>query len=433
MTPSIRRIFTVKRLIFLLFLVCAVLGFRLIKPAVPMEFDLLAGPLGSTFYSDALRYRQILARHGVTLNVIETSGSVDNLRRLTEAERPTAAFADAVQVVQDKVGAQTGGISSLGTLYLQPLWFFVTKGAGIEDLTDLRGHRVAPGRKGGSARMLAVFLMDATGLEEDVDIVQVDGSGDDPTVAEALDALRTKRVAAIIATGLPDSPLIDGLLRETELDAFPVSRSEAIALRFQFLRVVRLPEGAHDLKANIPTRDLQLLAAGTELLVADQFPPVLTDLLLEAGAEIHGEPTLFSRRGEFPTPDMVSLPLNLAASHYFKDGPPALREVLPFQLATLVDRFFTMAVALGSAALALFGLLPKLLAMPFNLSLKKVYRRLEVIEKSMATDPDRAAVIAELNALDRISAGMRVPMKTLEAPWFELRQNIHDFRDRLDR
>ena len=68
------------------------LALTLIGPAVPNEIDLLTGPEGSTFYEDGLRYREFLGRHGVTVRLQETSGSVENLATLTEAEGPTAAF-----------------------------------------------------------------------------------------------------------------------------------------------------------------------------------------------------------------------------------------------------------------------------------------------------------------------------------------------------
>jgi hypothetical protein len=74
------------------------------------------------------------------------------------------------------------------------------------------------------------------------------------------------------------------------------------------LQPVRFPEGAHDLKANIPDHDLQLLAARAQLVVSESFPPALADLLLQAASEIHRGATPFSARGEFPNPESATLP-----------------------------------------------------------------------------------------------------------------------------
>jgi hypothetical protein len=202
-------------------------------------------------------------------------------------------------------------------------------------------------------------------------------------------------------------------------------------LQFPFLREVRLPEGAYDLAENIPPQDLSLLAAGTELLVSDQFPPALTDLLVAAATEIHGEPTLFSSRDEFPDPEMVSLPLNMSAELYYRDGPPALRKILPFRWATLIDRFSKVVVAFGSLAIALFGVLPKLLTGMFDRNLGNIYRSMETIEKSLAGSPDRKALLDELDELDKKSNVMKVPLKALIGPWMEQRQNLCDLRERV--
>jgi hypothetical protein len=71
---------------------------------------------------------------------------------------------------------------------------------------------------------------------------------------------------------------------------------------------VRFPEGAHDLKANIPDHGLQLLAARAQLVVSESFSPALADLLLQAASEIHRGATPFSARGEFPNPATATLP-----------------------------------------------------------------------------------------------------------------------------
>ena len=78
--------FTIPRIAALSVLLFAMLLVVLTKLSAPPEFDFLAGPKDSTFYKDALRFKDILMRDGVRLNVIETKGSLDNLRLLLEAQ-----------------------------------------------------------------------------------------------------------------------------------------------------------------------------------------------------------------------------------------------------------------------------------------------------------------------------------------------------------
>lgn len=174
-----------------------------------------------------------------------------------------------------------------------------------------------------------------------------------------------------------------------------------------------------------------MLAADTELLVSDQFPAALTDLLVAAATEIYAEPTLFSERDEFPDPQMVSLPLNMSAELYYRDGSPALRRILPLRWATLIDRFSKVVVAFGSLAIALFGVLPKLLNAMFERNLGNIYRSMEAIEKSLAGNPDRKALLDELDVLDKTSNEMKVPLKALIGPWMEQRQNLYGLRKRV--
>jgi hypothetical protein len=104
---------------------------------------------------------------------------------------------------------------------------------------------------------------------------------------------------------------------------------------------------------------------------------------------------------------------------------------LPFRLATLVDRFLWIAASVASAALALFGLLPKLLSFRYKRSSLALYQRLEGVEKSLGTDADKAALRAELEDIEHISTALRVP-KNLRPDYFGLRQDIHDVRARVN-
>lgn len=419
---------TGRRLAALLFVVSVLLAVGLIKPAVPNEIRLFTGPDGSTFHQYGLRYKEILERDGITVRVEETRGSLENLTRLLEEEAVSAAIVDAVQIDQSTRSGVPTGVSSLGTLSLEPIWVFGQRDAGIDGLGDLRGHRVAPGWQGSGARVLTLLLLEATGIDDRVEVAP----GRDVVPEDMPAMMQANRIGALIASGQPDSRMIDTLLRSPELEVLAIPRAEAITLKYPFLEQVRLPEGAHDLESNIPERDLTLLAAGTELLVSDPLSPGLADLLLEAANEIHGEATLFSEPGRFPSSDVASIPLSVAARHYYADGPSALQEYLPFRLATLVDRFLLVAVAIASSAVAIFGILPRLLSVPFNMTVGRVYRRIAAIERSLSSVPDREALLAELDELDRVTADMRVPMRSLVPPWFELRQNLHDLRDRLE-
>ncbi|MGE0641020.1 MAG: TAXI family TRAP transporter solute-binding subunit [Thermoanaerobaculia bacterium] len=399
-----------------------------IGPAVPREIRLLTGPEGTTFHEDGLRYREVLARHGIEVRVETTGGSIENLRGVAEAEVPTAGF---VWGLWDPSGQQREppeGIRSLGTMGLQPLWLFVRRDLAATGFAALRGARVEAGRDGSDARLLAFLVFREEGVGEGIDFGQTH-----PVTPEEVEAaLDREQLAAIMTAGTPDSRWIDGLLRSPRLQVMSIRRAAAFALRFPFLEVVRFPEGGHDLRANLPDHDLQLLAARTQLIVSDHFPPALTDLLLQAAAEIHGNATRFSAHGQFPRPESTPLTLHRAARNYYEHGPSKLQAFLPFRLATWLNRFAVSFVAVASAAVTLFNVLPALIGLPFRRRLRQGFSDLRAIERSAAAGAARQGLLDRLADVDRTTAGIRIPLRSLEPQWLELRQYLHDLRERLD-
>jgi hypothetical protein len=445
---------TVPRIAALSALLFAAFLFFLTKMTAPPEFDFLAGPEDSTFYNDALVYREILARDGVTLNIIETKGSVENLERLREAEEPMAGFVDAVgaillaeeaaeeaseEVPADEAGTETpddeeasGPVTSLGAIYLQPAWLFIPAAVEMGGIESMNEMRLGVGPEGSTSRLLASLLADY--VQDDVRVEMVDLTGSDKLLEadEIIDALKTGQVQAAFVVGQPQNQPVDSLLREPGLRPASFRRTEAYTLHFPYLAPIRLPEGGHDLGENLPSETVNSLAASTELLVTDLFPPPLADLLLQATGEIYGEASLFTERDAFPNPDMVSITLNTSAARYFESGPPFLRKYLPFQLATWIDRFIMVVVGFGSVAIALFSIVPRLISMHLERKLQAAFRRMEEVEKQwVAGSSDQATLLARLDEVDEETLGIRVYLRSGIGSWMETRQFLHDLRERV--
>ena len=402
----------------LIFGVVAVLALRLIGPAVPNEIWLLTGPEGTTFHDDGLLYQDTLGRHGMTVHLVPTSSSIENLETLIEAENPTAGF---IWGLWDNEGRKTEppeGVESLGTLYRLPLWVFARKEADVAQLRDLSGFRVEAGRRGSDSQLLAMFLLKEEGIGDDVEVSQTTVM----TREQVREAVQDSRVGAIIAVGEPDSELIDTLLRSPDLQVLSIDRADAFAIQYPFLQSVGFPEGGHDLRANIPGEDLRLLAATSQLVVSDLFPPAIADLLLQTAREIHGRATPFSARGEFPNPETAPLPLNRAADKFYTEGPSKLQRYLPFRLASWVDRFLAALVAIASAAVTIFKIVPAIVSLPFRRRILHGYRDLQALEQSAAAGTDRKTLLEEWDRIDRDTATIEPPLRNLATQWLELRQ-----------
>jgi hypothetical protein len=222
------------------------------------------------------------------------------------------------------------------------------------------------------------------------------------------------------------------LLRSDELQVLSIERAKAFAIQYPFLQAVQFPEGGHDLRANLPGQDLQLLTATAQLIVSDLFPPAMADLLLQAAREIHREATPFSSRGEFPNPSTAPLPLNRAAEKFYAEGPSKLQNFLPFRMASWVDRFAAAFVAIASAAVTIFNIVPALVSIPFRRRIKRGYRGLEALERSASAATDKKTLLEEWSRIDRSTATIEPPLRSLGTQWLELRQYMHDMHDRLE-
>src|SRR5258706_12894171 len=91
------------------------LAIKFIGPAPPDTIVLLAGRKESSYYNIAGRYAKIIARSGVKVQVIETDGAQDNLRRLADRKmHPAEGF--VLGGTSD--GIDIGGQISLGSVFM---------------------------------------------------------------------------------------------------------------------------------------------------------------------------------------------------------------------------------------------------------------------------------------------------------------------------
>lgn len=205
---------TWRRIALLVFAMAVLMALRLIGPAVPKEIRWLTGPKGTTFFENGLRYRAFLEHHGIEVALEPTDGSIETLKRLAEAQSPSAGFVSGLWNASGHTTEAPEGLESIGTMYPQPLWVFARKGTEPGGLAGLGGQQVEAGESGSDGRLLALLLLSEAGIAGEVDFAP--GNRTTPDRIEA--AVRNDEVSAIIAAGEPDSVVIDRLLRTPELE-----------------------------------------------------------------------------------------------------------------------------------------------------------------------------------------------------------------------
>jgi hypothetical protein len=214
-----------------------------------------------------------------------------------------------------------------------------------------------------------------------------------------------------------------------------VGQAEALERRFPFLARLTLPRGAIDLAADLPRRDVTLIATTAYLVAREDFHPALVSLLLEAAQRVHRGAGLLQRAGEFPAAREGDFPLSEDAERFFRSGPPFLQRYLPFWVANLAQRLLVLLVPLIAVMIPVMRIFPGVYVWRVRLRVFRWYRALRAVEQEAARRPQAARVAELLARLDEIQDGVsrtRVPL-TYSDYVYNLKLHIDLVRTRLQR
>ncbi|MCC8391843.1 C4-dicarboxylate ABC transporter substrate-binding protein [Paraburkholderia sp. MMS20-SJTR3] len=400
---------------------------RLIQPAPPSTLTISAGPVGSTFWNAAQKYKTILARNRITLNVLSSQGSQENLQRLTD--RRTDVDVGFVQSgIAPNAADKDKGLMSLGSVAYVPLAVFY-HGEPVQWLSQFKGQRLAIGAEGSGTRELALALLKSNGIVPGGPTKLLPLSGD-----EAADALVAGRIDAAFLAGDSAQPAVMGKLYRTQnIRFYDFTQAEAYTRRFPYLTRLTIPMGSLDLGKNLPATSVSIVAPTAELVARDSLHPALSDLLIEAAREVHGGATVMQRAGEFPAPAAHDFPLSDDAARYYKSGKSFLYRILPFWVASLADRLLVIVVPLIVLLVPALRVVPGLYAWRVKSRIYRWYGSLIAIERSALGEhsaAERASLIERLDAIEDSVNGLKMPLAYADQ-FYVLREHIGFVRRRL--
>ncbi len=397
-----------------------ILAINFVGPPPPKTLRVASGPDWGAYYRFAQEYRDILMREGLTLEVIATQGSSENLRLLSSGEADIA-FVQGGMLPTSTPGSPV--LEALGSVYYEPIWLFVRGDKAFEKLSDLEGQTMAIGPDGSGTRVIALELLGDADLLERITEVPVGGEA-----AEQM--LYNGEVDSVFFVGSPGIPAINRLLKNDGITLMQIDRAKAYERRHQFLSVIPLYQGVVDLALNIPERDIELLALSATLVVTEDFHKALPAVILNAAREVHGSGTILSENSTFPSPHFCSFPLSRDAKHYYDYGTSFLYRHLPFYWASAFDRMAILLLPLLGLTLPIIRLLPPF----YNLTMKsKIYRRYLALQK-LEAQLERKPFEELVQELDKIE--QQAKLLSSMPPWFgadifALRTNLERVRDRL--
>lgn len=401
------------------------LAYQFVEPAPPTHLVITTGSTSGAYYAFANRYRAELAKSGITLNVVPSQGSVENIERLkSDTERVDLAL------MQGGIADQRTAphVMSYGRVFLEPVWIFHRLEGTIDQLSALKGARIAIGPDGSGTRKLAADLLNATGIDATNATLLPLGSG------AAAEALEKGEADAAFFTLAPESPLLARLITDNRLKLVSLRRAEAYTRRFPYLSRVVLPEGAIDLARSLPPSDVSMVAAQAALIARNDLHPALAWPLIDALKATHSAGGMFQRVAEFPRGFDPEYPMSEDAERMYTSGTPFFQRFLPFWLANFIERMIIMVVPIATILIPLLKLGPMIYEWRIRSRLLFWYAQLKSLEKrigEVATDkPSTTELTAEIDRIDEAVSIIPVPLHYSDR-LYELRGAIELVRQRI--
>ena len=406
----------------------------LADPPPPKRILMATGTEGGSYQMLAKKYVDYFAKKGVTLELVPSRGAQENIARLSDRKDPVqAAF------VQAGIYNPTGiaGILSLGSVAYEPLWFFYRGPAlGASDfhlqgdrLKKLLSRKTSIGDVGSGTHSQALHILKAAGLEQNIPQFLTLPS------AEGVNALLLGKIDVLFLVDQLESPNIQKLLNDPNLNLVGFNRAEAYTRILPYLEILTVPTASFSLIRDFPPQTIQLLSTTTQLLVDDRMHPALQYLFLEAAEAINGKQSFFAKRGEFPKFNRSAFPESVVAARFEKSGVPTVMNYLPFWVAEFVHRMFILIVPFLAFAYPIVSSLPNYRNKRVQVRINKMYGVLWTFEQELATgfDPSQCdAYISKINQMEADALNMKVPKK-MASDYYSLRSSMDYVRNCLIR
>lgn len=400
------------------------LAMRFIEPAPPSQITFAAGAPGGAYYAYAERYQRLLGEKGVTVTILETAGSVENLRMVRDGDADAALVQGGIaNPVSDP------DIRALGGLFPEPAWVFARAELGITDFGELKTQRLAIGMPGSGTRALAIQMQSEWGSDWSSQATLA------MTSNKAFEALLVGEIDAAFFSADIEASYIQALLRDETVTLVPFPRAPAIAQRYPALAPQTLLRGVLDIGEDLPQEDVPLIAPIAQILVPKEVHPAIEAVLLDAAHAIHSEGSLLARAGTFPDPTLTDVPLSGEAERYYRNGPTALRRWFSFGMANFLERSWVLLIPLLTLMIPLARVAPPIYRWRVR---RRIYiwysdlRALEVRGRTAKTDGEKAAVMAALEKLQKDAGEIEVPLSYTD-DLYRLRNHIEFVEGLLER
>ena len=412
---------------FLLLLVTIFAILWILTPPPPKSIKMAAGLPEGLYYQFGERLKQDLAKEGVTLNVIETGGTVDNLRLLS-SPKSDVDFAMVQGGVADI--AKYPHLVSIAGMFYEPVWVWYRASAFKSDdgqlrvLKQLKGKRVSLGNQGSGTAALSSAMLNLSEINQD------EIKAEYLTPDQALAKLNAGELDVAFIVAAAEAPVLKKFYSIPDIRLMSFDQGDAYVRTLPYLSTVNVPRGLLSIARDIPREDIQVLSATATLVAKEDISPALLSLVLSASYDILPRYSRLQKPGEFPSAKGLDFPLNSDAEIYLKDGPSFLHRHLPFWTAVWVGRFVKIVIPLLVIFIPLFTYLSSANTFLLRLKLAGVYEELYLVEQNATNPAFREKNFKDLELIEQRVAKMKVSMLAARE-FYDLKGHIGEVRNRL--
>jgi len=394
------------------------IAYQFVDPAPPSTLTFSAGQKGGAYYAYAERYRDYLKQHGITIRILETAGSQENIQQLRNNTSDIAFVQSGI------LPASEDKLQSLGSMYYEPLWIFMRhENRNLNQLNAFKGKRIAIGMHASGTQALALKLLHDNGINKhNAHLLPLNAQ-------QAATALINKQIDIAFIVSAANSQAIRTLQQHDSIQLMNMVRAKAYTRRDHSLSSVTLPQGTLNLQHNIPSHDTQMLASTASLITNGHLHPALQNLIMQAAASIHNHASLFTETNTFPSAAHSGIAISHTAQRYYQSGPPFLQRFLPFWAASLIDRLKVMLLPFLALLLPLFKIMPPVYRWRIRSRIYRWYHELGKIDTALSNGFDDD-LLNKLNQIEKEIKKVHVPLAYAEE-LYDLRLHLNLVRQQI--
>ncbi|MBU4517929.1 MAG: ABC transporter substrate-binding protein [Gammaproteobacteria bacterium] len=401
---------------------------RLWHPLPPPRLVIGTGPNQSSYLRLAQLYASRLEHHGIAVDLVTHPRPQDALQHMKPGDGAIdATFAQGLYAPANASLAPADGVQALAVIGHEIIWVFARED--ITDMGQLRGRRIATSVAGSSNRIAADLLLAHLHIRPD-EVKFVPEVGD-----SAIASLTGGRVDAVIHVATGDSQTANALARLDGVHILGMERAGALAARERRLRTVVMPQGAIELRSQLPASDLPTMVTQTHLLARPGLHPALQRALLDVAGELHVMSGFLESPGRYPTTVGSDFPVSPVALQHASGMRPWMETLLPFGMAQRTELFLYAVLPLSLLGVALLLRAPRYIDWRVDAALQHIYGEVRFMEEDLARQPAHKPVsiqplLERLDTLERQVAQMQLPNR-YAGRGYTLRQHLYQTRQRL--